>query len=881
MYEDIKINLNPYLGYSKNLVEFFLIIGYQEEILNEYGPYILDNQNNFELSIISNVISDLALNVLSPDLIIKQIYPDKPKILKADIMPKPSNIVFYSCFDSVEGGKKIVVSCYALRYYEIFTDSYQNEYYVPKAIVILSQYPYFTTFHKICSMFLDYDQSNVNRLPIELLIHCYCNYVPSPIKNNLILKDFFPNIFIPKLTGYPYADFDICKIFSIVPIKEFIKIYLMTFLELDLLIFSPDLEKLNIFMYILYLLNYPLTDSNYYWNITSIPKDDLRKGEKALNSIYMGVNCQFDWDLEINKAFAFAVDMEDKKDMINQIRKNDEAEQISKLIEYIYNILIHKKSKSFKSFFLDDMLITFKRKIKAIVKDYTTHKMNTTNSFFYINNDIIKINRRIQETFYDFVLNVLVILYKDLDVDPTLTSPVVPRNYIDVQFSEEERIFLKFLRRSIKYNTYFDQFIKDFRAIDALKVSLLFSDEYVNLKMKDIKKNIPQHIQYFNIMDNLYSLNPKTQEINFNILYSEYYKINRGKNEDNNKNTKKQLFALDQNEIKLFIYYKKNKAYFQSVKNEEIQLETIGKISIPITIKTYFFEILNRQYYLNCSLVYIFSMTFPLFSFQDSITFLKYILEGLKNVKYFQRYFCFILLRSIHRFYLANEQSGQFPNFIFNNILNYYQLIYAHLMQNFIPLNEEIFFFLKKILKEKCKDGNDINKNEKYKNTEHLVFENKEKDFEKKISDPVIKKDDKSIIFNYKGLAIKKALLNSVTLIFQKMESLHDDFSTILNFDLENMFIEEIIEVIINIISFFRTEQFKNINLANFLTEFVVLLKNVSNDLYTYKKNNEKSKSDIKEDTPDNYNKALKEKNNNSILDDNKAEENNIIINNI
>ena len=100
---------------------------------------------------------------------------------------------------------------------------------------------------------------------------------------------------------------------------------------------------------------------------------------------------------------------------------------------------------------------------------------------------------------------------------------------------------------------------------------------------------------------------------------------------------------------------------------------------------------------------------------------------------------------------------------------------------------------------------------------------------------------------------------------------------TILNFDLENMFIEEIIEAIINIISFFRTEQFKNINLANFLTEFVVLLKNVSNDLYTYKKNNEKSKSD----TPDGYNKEIKEKNNNDIINDNKAEEKNIIINSI
>ena len=152
MYDDIKIKLSPYLGCSKNLMEFFVIIGYQEETLDEHSPNILQNQDKFDLEIISNVISDLDFNVFDPDLIIKQVYPEKPKILKTNIMPNSSNVVFYSCFDSLDGQKKIFFSGYALRYYETYIDSYKNEYYVPKAFLILSQYPYFTTFQKICSM---------------------------------------------------------------------------------------------------------------------------------------------------------------------------------------------------------------------------------------------------------------------------------------------------------------------------------------------------------------------------------------------------------------------------------------------------------------------------------------------------------------------------------------------------------------------------------------------------------------------------------------------------------------------------------------------------------------------------------------------------------
>ena len=101
------------------------------------------------------------------------------------------------------------------------------------------------------------------------------NYIPSPINDRLLLNDFSPTILIPRLTGDPYIDFDLCKIFNIIPIKEFIKIYIIIFLELDLFVFSPYLEKSNIFVYILYILNYPLTDSYYYWYVRSFPKSRI------------------------------------------------------------------------------------------------------------------------------------------------------------------------------------------------------------------------------------------------------------------------------------------------------------------------------------------------------------------------------------------------------------------------------------------------------------------------------------------------------------------------------------------------------------------------------------------------------------------------------
>ena len=157
--KNIQIGLNPYLADNKNLIENFAIVGYNEKIFSEFTFSSPDEEGNLELSIISEVKSD-SIDNLNYDYIIKQIYPDKPRIIlisNSISKPNTSSIVFYNCFDSIDGKKKITHSFYALKFYEKFIDNIsKKEYYIPKAFLIISQYPYFTLYYNICSFLLNY-----------------------------------------------------------------------------------------------------------------------------------------------------------------------------------------------------------------------------------------------------------------------------------------------------------------------------------------------------------------------------------------------------------------------------------------------------------------------------------------------------------------------------------------------------------------------------------------------------------------------------------------------------------------------------------------------------------------------------------------------------
>jgi hypothetical protein len=78
----------------------------------------------------------------------------------------------------------------------------------------------------------------------------------------------------------------------------------------------------------------------------------------------------------------------------------------------------------------------------------------------------------------------------------------------------------------LKYNLYFNDFKKGFKTPDEINVSLLLSDEYVNLKKQGAFKDITQQVEYFGVMDKLYTLRSKDLIYDLKSLVIEYSKNN-------------------------------------------------------------------------------------------------------------------------------------------------------------------------------------------------------------------------------------------------------------------------------------------------------------------------------------------------------------------
>ena len=877
MYENTSMKLNPYLGRSKNLMEFFVIVGYEEKLLLEYAEDDNINDKNLDISIISSVESDLSYCVFDPDKVIKQIYPDKPKIIKiknSENRPNSSSVLFYSCFDTYDGKSKILYSCYALRFYEELKVSNNSSYYIPKAFLIFSQYPYFTTFHNICSNIYEQKKDNFENknLPIEILLYCLVNYIPSPIINNLRLK-LFPkknDIIIKKLTCYPYIDFNLCEIFNTIPIEQFIKIYMLTFLEISLLFFSPDLVKMNILMYIFYILNYPLIDSNYYWHIKSISKKEIKNGLEALNPTFRGVNAAFESSFDFSKFrnLYYIVDVNKKILRCINDEVNKESTNLKKLLDYVDKILSNKK---IHSHFLSNFIISLKNKLTKIKKDYN-NKLKNISKFFYVNKDIMEINKQIQEAFYDFILNILIILYKDYKLDDD--CKIIKKIETFHEFSEEEIIFLNLFRYTIKYNTYFDLFIKRFSAVEELKIALVFSDEYVNARINDKRNQIPENINYFNLMDKFYCLNPKEYLCDINKLNEEISDIYNQHMKQYKQERKNQLFELNNHLIKIFLFHKKSRKLFNSLKlkeKEEMKIDSIEKQSIIYTIENHSHSILSSKYYITCSIVFIFSIVFPLFPHKKILPFLNQILFNFSKIKFFQRYYLFILLKSIHKYYLVNLETGYFPELNLTNIKSYCILIKEYMLKNSMIPNEEIFIFLKNVLSEKNDPFLEDIKTKNKEDKKYFVFKYmNEENYESKINEEIFKIYRNSIVFSYKEQnkecnlseennyefensnqretsSKNQGNRNSVRLfnapsLHQFIFSYYDNYFTELNFKIENIDINYIIGKIINIIYHLAlSREFDNGNiscLATYLLNSILVLETLGKELEIYKENN-------------------------------------------
>ena len=401
----------PYLGYSPNLIEYFGIIGYQEEfvptIIKEITKTTSLPNNPFPPTILNSVISSVDYGTMDNDLMLTQIFPDNPNLIKAnpneynDQIPTPSSVIYSFCFDSTDGKKKLFYTCYGFRFYEVYNYN-QNKsndiYYVPKAFSIISQYAFYNTFYYICQNILKcINYKGIDAIPLEIILYSILNYLPTPMNYNINLNVLYSSLNInsiklEQLSGYPYVDFDLSELFNLLPINLILEIYILTFLEQKMLFFSQNLEILNLIMYIMFILNYPCNDSIYFWHIVSVSINDLTEENRFVGKVMdslLGVNATYEDSINTFPfgSYYFIVDLDNKKILLKKSpdldpEEEEDVKDLSYIQDYIQNCI---KDKSSDSAFLKNFIKELKTNLENILNkdlNYTPYPRNKYVDFF-------------------------------------------------------------------------------------------------------------------------------------------------------------------------------------------------------------------------------------------------------------------------------------------------------------------------------------------------------------------------------------------------------------------------------------------------------------------------------------------------------------------
>ena len=336
----------PFSGVATNLIDKFLVLGYDQKII-DYTFRYLKNQDgkpelntrfdffNFEErpSIINEICNDYSKDLLENDLILELIFPNIPEMYFLDkqysatkkeadeeLLISNYSIIFSINPQDNSGSKKSYNGLGFVFYIPIehkTDDKIDGVIYAPVAYVILSEYPYFYHYNEICKQVLRQIKQEHDGIPIEILLYNIVKYMQSPINKTINLtfvaplglpfkdkgndlsnilyplyslrqeKNQIPNMFFHQLSGYPFMDINLSFLFNLIPPEIVVEVFIFSFLEHDIIFYSSRPEILNMVMYIFSNLNYPFNDSIYYWHVLSVSQDNFMNG----TSTFVGKTC--------------------------------------------------------------------------------------------------------------------------------------------------------------------------------------------------------------------------------------------------------------------------------------------------------------------------------------------------------------------------------------------------------------------------------------------------------------------------------------------------------------------------------------------------------------------------------------------------------------
>ena len=282
---DLEVKIEQYpLGESPRLIDEFLIMGYtnvvkEEKVINIIKSEISSNKNNDKLNflkvftiyhlptLLSSITSNSNYTLIDTQNIITYVYPIPPKIYYCNPENKEEPTNSKIVFNNIHNG--IVNIGYAYCFYEkdiIKLDENEKKeliIYFPKAFVIISQYNYFYTFHKICENLHKQFLSDNIEIPLEIQIYNLVNFIPCPLDNKLELiifpdkelssiikcKDFNEYkklndnnncLFLEQLGGYKHTEINFCQILDILSPETIIQTYLQLICGKTVAFFSEN-----------------------------------------------------------------------------------------------------------------------------------------------------------------------------------------------------------------------------------------------------------------------------------------------------------------------------------------------------------------------------------------------------------------------------------------------------------------------------------------------------------------------------------------------------------------------------------------------------------------------------------------------------------------
>ncbi len=430
----------PYESNAINLIDQFLVLGFQKNFIKKEFPKIIEkekhnlqNKNHIEIAIEekAEVLNEINFKkdkqFLSKDLLINIIFPNNLQIIimnkntqKEELLPYK---VIFSFKSNPIGSSLIIYKGLAYIFYLMFDYPDENIIvFYQMAYCIISEFPYFTSFSLICQEIRNYSLKEIEYIvPIEILIYNIVNFTPSPIKNGIklliggniekntnkqnIINNMNDNPFqdnsnsdlniesykynnyheinFQKLSGYPLIDFNLSLLFNLLPVDIILKTFICTFLEEEIVFYSENIETLNMIMYIFSILNYPVNDINYYQYILSVSANDYKNGNSMFTdkpfSSMIGVNSQFNIEIEKKKRtekFYFVLDIGNKTLQTIYNNKYKEEEEKNACFYNYIDNIINEKNKNKNINFLEQTIINLYKEIIVISKKVTSSNLN-------------------------------------------------------------------------------------------------------------------------------------------------------------------------------------------------------------------------------------------------------------------------------------------------------------------------------------------------------------------------------------------------------------------------------------------------------------------------------------------------------------------------